>query len=190
MPSTVAFCPICFVASESGMTVEACANVERAEVLVPIQTSRFRQLEIPTSVLWNGQALTYVRVWQLIRESASLAGIAKPVYPHLLRHSCATHLLRRGADLRMIQSLLGHADLSTTAVYCHLALAQLKEVYKRCHPRAIAPYTAPSLFEGHHSGQRSRTPINDFWRVFRSPHGRTLSAHQSSIKVTEFKEHL
>jgi len=88
---------------------------------------------------WNGQALTYQRVWQLIKESAILAGLEKQVYPHLLRHSFATHLLKNGADLRVIQELLGHADLSTTAIYTHLDLGHLSEVYKRCHPRAIAP---------------------------------------------------
>jgi integrase/recombinase XerD len=84
---------------------------------------------------WNGRRLTTVRVWQLIKESAALAGIKKAVYPHLLRHSCATHMLRRGSDLRVLQELLGHSYLSTTAVYTHLTIEDLKAVHKRCHPR-------------------------------------------------------
>jgi integrase/recombinase XerD len=86
---------------------------------------------------WNGGILTYQRVWQLIRESAQLVGLTKPVYPHLLRHTFATHLLRRGADLRVIQELLGHANLATTAIYTHLELSDLQAVYRRCHPRAV-----------------------------------------------------
>jgi integrase/recombinase XerD len=86
-------------------------------------------------VSWNGRRLTTVRVWQLLKESALLAGIDKPVYPHLLRHSCATHMLRHGADLLVIKELLGHSDLSTTALYTHLTIEDLKAVHKRCHPR-------------------------------------------------------
>jgi integrase/recombinase XerD len=87
------------------------------------------------SLSWNGRRLTTVRVWQLIKESAALAGIEKAVYPHLLRHSCATHMLRHGANLRVLQELLGHSDLSTTAIYTHLTIEDLKAVHKRCHPR-------------------------------------------------------
>jgi integrase/recombinase XerD len=90
---------------------------------------------------WNGRAMTTVRIWQLLKESARLAGIEKPVYPHLLRHTCPTHLLRHGADLLVIKELLGHSDLATTALYTHLAIEDLKAVYKRCHPRAVASPT-------------------------------------------------
>jgi integrase/recombinase XerD len=71
-----------------------------------------------------------------MKEAGGIAGIEKVVYPHLLRHTFATHLLAHRADLRIIQELLGHADITTTAIYTHVDLTQLKKVYKRCHPRA------------------------------------------------------
>lgn len=84
----------------------------------------------------RGKTLTYVRIWQLVKELAALAGFGKEIYPHLFRHSFATHLLENGCDLRVIQELLGHADISTTAVYVHLDIRHLKAIHKRCHPRA------------------------------------------------------
>src|SRR3954471_12765644 len=81
-----------------------------------------------------GKALTRQRVWQLVR-SATPAGSRKGS-PHMLRHSCATHMVENGADLRTVQTLLGHADISTTQVYTHLALDRLKSVYTKHHPRA------------------------------------------------------
>ena len=84
---------------------------------------------------WNGGRLTTVRIWQLLKESAALSGIRKNVYPHLLRHTCATHLLRHGANLLVIAELLGHSYLSTTVLYTHLTIEDLKAVHKRCHPR-------------------------------------------------------
>jgi integrase/recombinase XerD len=95
---------------------------------------------------WNGRAMTTVRIWQLLKDSARLAGIEKSVYPHLLRHTCATHLLRHGADLLVIKELLGHSDLAMTALYTHLAIEDLKAVYKRCHPRAhLRPFPKSCL---------------------------------------------
>jgi integrase/recombinase XerD len=85
----------------------------------------------------RGKTLTYVRIWQLVKELADLAGFEKEVYPHMFRHSFATHLLENGCDLRVIQELLGHADISTTAVYTHLDIRHLKAIHKRCHPRAV-----------------------------------------------------
>lgn len=87
----------------------------------------------------SGATITPQRVRQILQEARSLSGLRKPVYPHLLRHTFASHLLAHGADLRVIQSLLGHSDLSTTAIYTHLELGEVIAVYKRCHPRALLP---------------------------------------------------
>src|SRR5260221_6572300 len=83
----------------------------------------------------HGRRLTTARVWQIVRETAKLAGLRKKIWPHLLRHSFATHLLGRGADLRAIQEMLGHASLATTQIYTHVDQARLKEVHRRFHPR-------------------------------------------------------
>ncbi len=78
--------------------------------------------------------LTRQRVWQMVR--AASQGTARRASPHMLRHSCATHMVENGADLRTVQTILGHADISTTQVYTHLALDRLKNVYQKHHPRA------------------------------------------------------
>jgi integrase/recombinase XerD len=79
----------------------------------------------------TGTELTRERVWRIVRESKP----DRKASPHMLRHSCATHMVGNGADLRTVQTILGHADISTTQVYTHVALDRLKEVYKRHHPR-------------------------------------------------------
>jgi integrase/recombinase XerD len=84
----------------------------------------------------RGGRLTTRSVERLINYYAKKAGIAKKVTPHTLRHSFATHLLAGGADLRMVQELLGHASLSTTQVYTHITKERLKEIYDSAHPRA------------------------------------------------------
>lgn len=84
----------------------------------------------------RGRALTPDRIWQLAKETAQRAGFSQAVYPHLLRHSFATHLLGNGAGLRIIQELLGHADISTTQIYTHVDAQRLKTVHYRFHPRA------------------------------------------------------
>jgi len=94
----------------------------------------------------RGTRLTTVRIWQILKRIARHAGIEVNVYPHLLRHSFATHLLSNGADLRIIQELLGHADVSTTQIYTHVDQQRLKAVHHRFHPRArlpAAPRPAP-----------------------------------------------
>jgi integrase/recombinase XerD len=84
----------------------------------------------------HGRRLTTARVWQIVREMARLAGLKKKIWPHLLRHSFATHLLSHGADLRAIQEMLGHASLATTQVYTHVDQARLKQIHRQFHPRA------------------------------------------------------
>ena len=84
--------------------------------------------------------LTRQRIWQMV--GAASAGAGRHASPHMLRHSCATHMVENGADLRTVQTILGHADISTTQVYTHLALDRLKNVYQKHHPRARAAKAA------------------------------------------------
>jgi integrase/recombinase XerD len=80
--------------------------------------------------------LTRQRVWQMVKAASAASG--RKASPHMLRHSCASHMVENGADLRTVQTILGHADISTTQVYTHLALDRLKTVYQKHHPRAKA----------------------------------------------------
>jgi integrase/recombinase XerD len=84
----------------------------------------------------GGSRLTRQRVWQMVGKSSVASG--RHASPHMLRHSCATHMVENGADLRTVQTILGHADISTTQVYTHLALDRLRTVYQKHHPRAKA----------------------------------------------------
>lgn len=84
----------------------------------------------------RGTKLTTARIWQIVKKHARHSGLETNVYPHLLRHSFATHLLSNGADLRIIQEMLGHADISTTQVYTHVDQQRLKAVHRQFHPRA------------------------------------------------------
>ncbi len=83
-----------------------------------------------------GKPMSRVAFWNIIKKYTAIAGIDRPISPHMLRHSFATHLLERGADLRSLQEMLGHSSIAITEVYTHVSRDHLREVYKESHPRA------------------------------------------------------
>jgi integrase/recombinase XerD len=107
----------------------AYLSAERPKLVKPRTSSEIFLSE-------RGTKLTTARIWQIVKKHAQRAGLEKNVYPHLLRHSFATHLLSNGADLRIIQEMLGHADISTTQVYTHVDQQRLKAVHRQFHPRS------------------------------------------------------
>jgi len=116
----------------------------------------------------NGKSLTRMRVWQLVNGRANRAGVPH-ISPHGLRHSAATHMLSHGADLRTIQTILGHSDISTTEMYTHVSLEDVKAVLLRCHPRnnpkraqmGLFQTPAPALTPGYAMCTQCRKPASE-----------------------------
>ena len=108
-----------------------------AKNATPVTQSRNSQTRnSPLLFIGRGGKLTRQRIWQMVGAASAASG--RHASPHMLRHSCATHMVENGADLRTVQTILGHADISTTQVYTHLALDRLRTVYQKHHPRAKA----------------------------------------------------
>jgi len=136
----------------NGISVEAgfvrCVGKGSKERIVPLGQSAAaavtaylpsRVVKKPTNYLFlntRGGKLTRMGFWKILRAYGVQAGIKKKLTPHVLRHSFATHLLEHGADLRAVQTMLGHSNISTTEIYTHVMRERLKEIYKSYHPRA------------------------------------------------------
>jgi integrase/recombinase XerD len=104
----------------------------RQELLAEHQT---QDLFITARGSKAGSAMSRVMFWMVVKKYAQAAGIHAPLSPHTLRHAFATHLLNHGADLRVVQLLLGHSDISTTQIYTHVARERLKHLHAQHHPR-------------------------------------------------------
>jgi integrase/recombinase XerD len=105
------------------------------QTLIAHATGKARKTSARLFVNARGGPLSRIGFWKILKRHGAAAGLSRTLSPHVLRHSFATHLLERGADLRAIQMMLGHADLSTTQIYTHVLEARLRAVYNRFHPR-------------------------------------------------------
>lgn len=112
--------------------LEAILRYEQSGRPVLLKGQRTRELFVNHS----GRALSRMGLWLIVRRHALSVGVAHLLTPHVLRHSFATHLLENGADLRALQAMLGHADISTTEIYTHVSRERLRQVFERYHPRA------------------------------------------------------
>jgi integrase/recombinase XerD len=120
------------VGKKALVMVEKYLHEARPELLKRAKISQGQALFVNS----RGRSLSRVGVWKILSGYGRRAGLRVPLTPHMLRHSFATHLLERGADLRSVQLMLGHADISTTQIYTHVVEERLKQIYKAHHPRA------------------------------------------------------
>jgi integrase/recombinase XerD len=119
------------IGDEAGQWVMRYLKESRPVLLGPRSSPR-----LFVNARGGGPGITRVGFWKILKGYGKTLGIARQISPHVLRHSFATHLLERGADLRAIQMMLGHADLSTTQIYTHILDARMRALYDRFHPRA------------------------------------------------------
>jgi integrase/recombinase XerD len=115
--------------------IGAHARAAVVEYLTGVRPKWARPASRACFVTARGKAMTRQSFWALVKKYARAAGITKPISPHKLRHSFATHLLAGGADLRSVQTMLGHADISTTQIYTHISGDHLRKMHERYHPR-------------------------------------------------------
>ncbi|PCJ18068.1 MAG: site-specific tyrosine recombinase XerD [Candidatus Cloacimonadota bacterium] len=113
------------------MALEALQNYVRSERNLLLKTANEKALFINR----RGKRISRIAVWKMVQKVAQVSGLEKEISPHTFRHSFATHMLDSGADLRVVQELLGHASLTTTQIYTHVSKEQLYKVYQSYHPR-------------------------------------------------------
>ncbi len=124
----------------------------------PAPLSKAKAATLPMFLSSRGGPLERTAVWRLVRREATRHGIPGKVSPHTLRHSFATHLLEGGADLRVVQELLGHASISTTEIYTHVQTKRLQEIHARCHPRGASQHPGLPMPGYQESPQPARPP--------------------------------